>query len=419
MKYKLEYFGTYPNNDSILLSCSIFKLKKYYNSIDKYINGLIDLITFVLNYKYHIIIYFDHSIEEDELFKKLYNEYIINKNILFCKYRFDDFINEEEYHKNIFGMYIRLLPIFTKEIKYKCLYISDIDLIVNERKIFLDIQMNKFINSKYDIAVDYKIGYEYKYNDLYNIPKTNICVLSNLYFKKHYPNVKKILFKFLNKLNNNDKKIKKIVYDKNDLFVKYFNSKEFIRPNEKHSTKLIDYDLFAYGVDELFTNKYLMKYLLKENISCGVFYLYDSLVKYTYNILNFDTIPIKFVEKLFNKMNKNLNIQQRENLKYKHLENITLNKINYLFTCKKGTPEDIMHRFHKILKRYIKYILVLNKKYLKKENFNNVWLQNLLLHTHKGFYRQLLVEANIIPNTFKKYIKIYSLNKLIKIKNIN
>ena len=37
---KLRYFGTPPNNDSVLITCSIFQLKNMYRNLDKYTNGL-------------------------------------------------------------------------------------------------------------------------------------------------------------------------------------------------------------------------------------------------------------------------------------------------------------------------------------------------------------------------------------------
>ena len=58
---KLRYFGTPPNNDSVLITCSIFQLKNMYRNLDKYTNGLFKLIEYVKKLDYHILIYFDKS----------------------------------------------------------------------------------------------------------------------------------------------------------------------------------------------------------------------------------------------------------------------------------------------------------------------------------------------------------------------
>lgn len=48
---KIIHTGSNPSKKSILLSCSFFKLKNMYKSIEKYANGLEDLINFITNEK--------------------------------------------------------------------------------------------------------------------------------------------------------------------------------------------------------------------------------------------------------------------------------------------------------------------------------------------------------------------------------
>ena len=410
MIYDLKYYGNFPTDNTILISCSIFKLKKYYNVIDIYIDGLLKIINTVIKKKYHIIIFFDHSIKNDNKFINIFNKYVILKNVLFCEYFFKDYIDEYGYHKNIFGMYIRLLPIFIEEIKFKYLYISDIDLTSYERQLFLKINIKKFIKSDYDIAISYKIGYEYKYNDLYNIPNTNIAILSNIYFKSHHKHVEKLLFDFLNKLNNNDIEIKNIIDKKNEIYINFYKDKKYVQEKD-NNVKLIDKDLFSYGVDELFTNKYLMPYFIHNKFKIGVFYIYDSLVRYTYNILDINLIPLHELKLFYNNIIENIDIKNKENKKFAHIQNPFLNKINYVLTKSGGnTYDDKLINFYIILKRYIKYIQKLLIFYPKINNER--WIKNLLLHKKKGFYRQIFSKKFNI-RLMKKYIKLYPFDELL------
>ena len=45
--------------------------------------------------------------------------------------------------------------------------------------------IKEFIDSKYKYAFNYKIGYEWKYMSLYNVPNTNVALLFNMYSKEH------------------------------------------------------------------------------------------------------------------------------------------------------------------------------------------------------------------------------------------
>ena len=82
-----------------------------------------------------------------------------------------------KYHQNLFGVYIRLLPLFNINIKYKCVYISDIDYENTELLFFIKSNIKTFLKSKYKYACNYKIGYEWKYKLIFNIPNTEITVL--------------------------------------------------------------------------------------------------------------------------------------------------------------------------------------------------------------------------------------------------
>ena len=70
-----EYFGKDPTKDEVIISCSIFKMHSMYRNINKYLDGLQKIIEYICDSSYdinaHMIVYYDHSVEEDEKFIKL------------------------------------------------------------------------------------------------------------------------------------------------------------------------------------------------------------------------------------------------------------------------------------------------------------------------------------------------------------
>lgn len=411
MKYKFKFYGNESLEDSILISCSIFKLKnKEYRDIFLYLDGLRNLILYVIELNYNILIYFDKSIKDYDKFKELFNEFIPYKNVRFCKYIFEDFLDNENknYHKNIFGVFVRLFPIFDENIKYKCLYISDIDLHLIERLLYVNIHIKKFLKSKYNIGACYKIGYEFKYSDLFNIPNMNITLLLNMLFKNHHYEIKNILFDFLVKLNNNDENIKELLIKKNNIIINFLKEKEsFIKKDYSENQKIITNvnEMFCYGIDELFINKYFIPKILENNNNkIGIFIIYDRLRDYTYHILD-KNLSLENFKKIYFKIFKdNADKLTKEDI---------FKKINYKLIVINGKDiNEKIYNFYKILKRFIKIMTNLKEKYIKKP-YGYIWIKNLLLHKYKGLYRQLFINNKdpINLNILSKYIKIYSLDE--------
>lgn len=410
-KCKLNYFGTAPTNKSILLTCSIFQLKKMYEHLDTYTRGLDRLIRYATKLKYHILIYFDESIKHNNTFKKILDDNSTNKGVYFCEYRCPDYLNNDTHHRNIFGMYIRLLPIFDKTIKFKCVYISDIDYTDLELLFFIKSHIQQFMDSKYKYACNYKIGYEWKYMSLFNIPNTNVAVLSNLLLKEHILSPD-FLFSFLKKLKNKDKLILDI---QNYLIeLKQENKKKTIKFGKKirrHEQEAFNIkytsDLFSYGLDEYFINKYLIPELSYDNI--GVFYIYDNLTIYVEQILEYDKIPPEILNNyimnilghhstdLVNSFKKIINISRSPDIN----NNITL--------------------FEKVKNKYMdETIKFYNKypQYFKGKNYKD-FLCNLLIHKNNGM-NPSLYNIKHIDLSVKKHIenlKIYPFIELLKLKD--
>ncbi len=415
-----KYYGTPPTDKSILISCSIFKLRKMYDKIDVYTSGLLRLIKFILQLdNYHLLIYYDKSIIDNTRFNDILKQYKNNKCIYFCEYICPPYYDKYKFHKNVFGMYMRLIPLFDKNIKYQCLYISDIDYLYKELLFLVDSNIHNFIKSDYQYACNYKIGYEWKYNLLFNIPNSTISVLSNIYTKKHISSLN-YLFDFLDKLNNNDIKLKSC----HDKLIEYKNKKNrkgYIKYKciiKSEYTKYLDkdIDLFSYGFDEFFTNAYIMPILMDiDKGEIGVYYRYDVICKYTTNIVDYKLLPKGIKDNYINSIVK-CNKYVTFNKKLETLQSIL--KLDKIYNKDKSTF-DLLLRFEDVKLLYIEHTLLLyknNKKYFTG-NYYEEYLRNLVLHKHKGIHISLLFK-NIDKKTVEyiKNIDIYPFQELLEIK---
>jgi hypothetical protein len=425
MKYILKYTGILPNDDDILISCSIFKLKNIYKDISKYIDGLYILLETVLLNNIKLIVFYDDSIKYDIQFNNIFNKY--KNKILFCYYKFNDFIDKDGYHKGIFGTFVRLMPIFLKNIKYKCLFISDIDYDINRCNLIVYI-INKFIKSKYNLCFNYIIGREYRYNNLYSIPNTNMLILFNFYTKKKYYKIESIFFNFLNKLKNNDKEIYNIINNKINITNEYLNKYNYTLSNSRQ-IRNIDNNMFSYGVDELFLNIEIMPYIIKNEHNIGVIYSYDKLKYYITNILDNDIINDNIYKKLYNKIIKKISlnddisndiilmntkeIQENERKHYGKFEQYNkeyLNKLIYILSNNIGNK---ITNIFIVLKYFIKYIMKLYNKYPNKKENIKLWIINLKLHKYKGIHK-FFMNSNSINLIIKNdLLEIYNFNKLL------
>jgi len=425
MKYQFIYTGELPTNNDILISCSIFKLKNMYKKFEKYINGLVNLIYTVLLNNIKLIVYYDDSIKDDIEFNNIFNTY--KNKIIFCYYKFNDFIDEDGYHKGLFGTFVRISPIFLKEINYKCLYVSDVDHPIDYYN-YIIYSINKFIKSKYNFGVIYKIGYEYNYNNYYSIPNTNISIILNIYTKKKYYNIKTIFINFLQKINNNDKEILDIIKNKVNITNDFLNKYDTGYKTNKQ-IKYADINIFSYGIDELFINREFMPYIIKkEDNNIGVIYVYDNLKYYIHNILDNDIVSDKIYKKIYDNIINNINDISNDILlmnsnkfkqnrkyygRYDKYNKEHLNKLIYIITNSIGNNNDKLSNLYIILKIFIKNIIKLYKKYPNKKINTDKWILNLKLHKHKGLIK------NVFNEIIKKdLLKIYSFTKLLNKKTI-
>ena len=360
---EFETEGYEPNRTAHIFSGSIFKIKNA--DITEYLKGLEELIEYMdylnktKNANIHFFIYYDSSIEDDNHFinikKLILKKY---KFIKLLKYKCPDFIKEDN-HKGLFGTFVRLLPLFEKRYENHIRSITDIDFPNFQKEKYIDIIREKELYSKDNLVVIYPIGYEQRYNNLIINNKIDMIVLANIILKRGFFPME-ILRSFLEKVNNNDAKIineYKIILNNNINIPK--KMRNIIADNIKDN-------LFIYGLDEYFINKYLLGHWFKNNNSIGVFYY----IPFTQNFFLNNYINDKIINNpRFNDFLKDLFLDKYDSdiPLEKYMNKISNRFCNYssVNTIKEYEKkyENVLH-FYKTLVQY-KNILNIDSFYIK------------------------------------------------------
>lgn len=276
MDIKNIYRGSY-NTDKII-SISLFRMKYSYKNELKY---YIYLLKFIKNInklypKFKILLFIDESVytnEDGTIFnhgKKTIEKLKTNNKIEIYLYNDIRFKINKYFHDGTFGTLIRFLPLFdyNEYSKYKIVWISDIDLSLNELQDFKKMY-NKFKNTTADISI---------FNN-------NIC------YPKEWINNKQIYHIIASFIIS---KIKLPKY----LLINFFNNLNKDKINYKEiskNKKTINKDTRCpYGIDELFLNKYIYKYF--QNNKIKIFRINNHNTKGWINKLDY-SLNIKILKK--------------------------------------------------------------------------------------------------------------------------
>jgi hypothetical protein len=218
-----------------IISCSYFIKKDSYKDNDHYINGLINLINNFNNIlpNYNLRIYYDDTVN-DILKNILKDKDLIN--IELYKYNIE-FLKEDIYHKGVIGMFMRFLPLF--DIEYhkvnKCI-VFDID---NKLHNFYSTIIDYF--DKYDIKIAYRSRFCYL-NRRVIVTKNKFPLIASFIYQSI-----QLPFKIFSNF------FEKLYIDNNKKIIKLINKSELI-------------NIYEYGIDELFLNKYYIKYINKHKL---------------------------------------------------------------------------------------------------------------------------------------------------------
>jgi len=347
-----------------IISCSFFIKKDSYKDIDYYKNGLINIIN---NFNkilpnYILRIYYDDTVID--ILNNILNNNI--NNIELYKYNIDIF-KDGLYHKGTIGTFMRFLPLFNLEYHKvdKCI-IFDID---NK----LHNYYNKLILyfDKYNIKIAYRSRFCYLSKRIIISKNKYPIIASFIYQSIQLPY--DILSNFFEKLYiNNDKKI-----------IDYIHKSDII-------------NIYEYGIDEFFLNKYYIKYIIKYNINFMIILFnhidilsgFKKIFKY-YN--DNDKITIKIWNIMYN-FYKTINVDLNNLLNYNKLNNKNI--------------LEILNKYENILEKYILKNINNNylKKYIIKELNNNYNYEiNILLTC---ILNNLYININKINILYIKKYKI-------------
>ena len=235
--FEIENYFELDKNDLLITVCLFLDKNHSEKKHNKYLNGLKNLYKWTNENKYILRIYYDESVVD--IIKNNY----IKDNIQLYKYNFPDFFDKKlNKHFDTFGTLIRFLPFFDikyhKSNKILCVDLDIYKNLTNLHKYMIELSKDKRIKESYKFFNRFGIGYCYKYlprlqeSDVEHLPYTACAIyLENISFPIE------IYTNFINKclLNNCD---------------------EYTNFSNK----------YQYGVDEHFLNKFLYKYIKKNNI---------------------------------------------------------------------------------------------------------------------------------------------------------
>lgn len=257
-----------PENNYNIISCVFFIKKDLYKDINIYINGLTHIIN---NFKnilptYRLRIYYDSSVKE-------YLNKILNNNlndIELYEYRIDIF-SDGIYHKGVIGMFMRFLPLFNLEYHNvdKCI-VFDID---NKIHNFYR-ELIKYLEDN-DIKIAYRSRFCY-INERITCTKNKYPLIASFIYQSI-----KLPFRIFSKF------FEKLYMENNVKIIKLVN-KSGIE------------NIYEYGIDELFLNKYYIKYINKKNINFMlVLFNHIDIFSGFYKFIKYYCKKIKITKKIW------------------------------------------------------------------------------------------------------------------------
>lgn len=337
----------YNIKKNILSTCFFKMANSGYKDFSEYVKGLIILNNLITksNSNYKIRLFIDNSIYSD---KNIFDKILNLKNVEPVLYSCPNYIINDDYHIGLFGTIVRFFPFFDFPNNDANIVVSaDID--GTNVKIFQKyikiLKSNNIISKVFNQIYIFKSGplsrslrytFDIFYKDKFNpyiyalsfvsIKRINNEVLINFFDEVNQPSDKKIYsYHYLSeKLNNN------------------------ISTSKESKSKYDSHGKFIYGIDEYFLNTTLSNYLV-DNKMCyatnttwdifGCLYyillgyksmaneqinLIDLMFEYIYDKLGFEFDKNKSIKEKFDKLDKIIYSDKKEDKKIKY-------KINKLF----------------------------------------------------------------------------------------
>ena len=400
----MEYNGNTIDKHAVIICLSIFKLDDMYRNITIYLDGLKRIITAVKkfnledNKKYHIILYYDHSVEKDIEFNKIVDniQTDINNNlscVTLCKYKCPQFITNN-LHRGLFGTFMRFYPLFNKQFENNLKIIADVDQEDIEILYYLKYIPETILKTNHKFVILQPIGYEFIYKNLFTNKYLNGTALATCY-SRNYTFPLEYLENFLYNLLGNNKnyiKISKIISE----LIKVKN-KDNIPLQKKEKYK--DLNVFSYGIDELFLNLYFIDYIISKISKIGIIYINDNLRLYPLEMINWSKSNINYLQQFLKDFLNELFSENIIRTKYNMICNKIYNKINI--------NKIYDYNKYKINERNLFYLYkLLSSKYKNKLMLDKNYLDNLEKHTQTHNKIPILTKSNIINNDITMLSKL-------------
>jgi len=359
-----------PMKNQVIISCSIFKLHDMYRDASTYINGLKMIIKYV-NRKslLFLIVYYDHSIENDKDFNILLSMY--SDTIQFVKYYCESFIGDNSLHIGVFGTFMRFLPLFDENLKNHLRFITDIDYNKREIKFYLKYCLKKIMKTNNNITLQQEIGYERQYANKFFNKTINGTVYAGIYIKNIHAPIQ-LFENSLKKIRNNNYELVKMI---NEIIRKTKNNrniKKFTKTNAKADGS------FIYGIDEWFINCEYLPYIFKNEKVINIIYKGDPLDRYPINMFYKNSN----LSKIYNKM---------------YVKNLYELSTKFSF-WKIKTIKDY-EKLLKNIKVFYNYIVNSNIRLTDK-----IWLSNLQKHIGYKFIFYYIFDDQKTTKELYKYV---------------
>lgn len=274
---KLEKYYEEPKNKYNLVSVTIFRLYKNYKSMSEYYDKFNVFLQVFKKYlpDFYLRVYIDDSIiikpgieiidkEIDEVWSQLIKNLKSLDFVQLVKYKHLNFLDREypQCHRGAFGTMIRFLPMFDYKVNNNLNKIIIMDIDMNPKKFNLYIKSLNYLeknNLKFLFRTSY-CSYTLIRYDVEELLNTWLRVMAGTMILHNYRFSKEILNKFFGCIYHNNYTISKCKYIKK--FKKYDESKRNI------NKKLINDEVFKFGIDELLTS-YLLNDLISNNVKFG------------------------------------------------------------------------------------------------------------------------------------------------------
>ena len=380
----------------LFINCiCVFRMPDPYKDETIYINGLnlmLDNFQKVAPNSILRIYYDDSVIKKDNKWNFLIKKAKDKAFTEIIHYDFKQFKKPNSfYHEGIFGMMVRLFPLFNFSKIDEIITIDDIDYekleSFNERYNMIKNSIKYIKNTKSTFIYG-----TYGYKAYINSPRLMISSISNKYNFSirmySHPSIcskkldKKILIDFmlciLNKCDIYNKWISELINNLN-----CDNNKLSIKKRQQcqqyKEMKKLKFGSFLYGLDEYFLNEPVLEYFLKNKKPFIIYYALPSLVKYHFVIYKMFTekkISLEFISNMYlyilNKkvntiedVNNSFTMVDKEIYSIDNTQDITIDK-----------AEIILKKMYDYLHKNVDYLLKLKNLQLF-ENQMFIYLKNL------------------------------------------